>query len=336
MIDAISRPSFPSLLQRFFVDYLRQQRAVSENTIATYRDTFRLLLIFAHNTIGKSPTNLALEDINATLILGFLHHLEQVRSNSVRSRNARLSAIKSFLKYAAHQDFTALATIESGLAIPMKRHDKAVLGFLTRPEMEAIITAPDRRSWVGQRDHALFSVLYNTGARVSEAIGMRVGDVVLDVSPVAHLRGKGRKRRSVPLWKATARTIQQWIQQLPKTSDEDFLFPSRSGGKLSRSSVTQRLALAVADSTGQHPQLVGRTISPHTIRHTTAMHLLQSGVDITVIALWLGHESPTTTHIYLEADMEMKEEALSRLKPVDVGPSRYRPPDRLLAFLQSL
>jgi site-specific recombinase XerD len=254
----------------------------------------------------------------------------------VRSRNARLSAIRSFLKYAAHQDLTALAIIEHSLAIPTKRHDKAVLGFLTRPEMEAIIAAPDRRSWVGQRDRTLFSVLYNTGARVSEAINLRVGDVVLDVSPVAHLHGKGRKRRSVPLWKTTAATIQQWIRQLPKASETDFLFPSRSRGKLSRSSVTQRLALSVDHAARQHPQLTNRAISPHTIRHTTAMHLLQSGVDITVIALWLGHESPTTTHMYLEADMAMKEEALNRLQPIEATSSRYRPPDQLLAFLQSL
>lgn len=336
MADPSPHPSFPTLLQRFFVDHLRQQRAVSANTIASYRDTFRLLLAFAQKTTRKSPTDLALDDLNATLILGFLDHLERDRSNSVRSRNARLSAIRSFLKYAAHQDLTALATIEHSLAIPTKRHDKAVLGFLTRPEMEAIIAAPDRRSWVGQRDRTLFSVLYNTGARVSEAINLRVGDVVLDVSPVAHLHGKGRKRRSVPLWKTTATTIQQWIRQLPKASETDFLFPSRSGGKLSRSSVTQRLALSVDHAARHHPQLTNRAISPHTIRHTTAMHLLQSGVDITVIALWLGHESPTTTHMYLEADMAMKEEALSRLQPIEATSSRYRPPDQLLAFLQSL
>ena len=336
MADPSPHPSFPTLLQRFFVDHLRQQRAVSANTIASYRDTFRLLLAFAQTTTRKSPTDLALDDLNATLILGFLDHLERDRSNSVRSRNARLSAIRSFLKYAAHQDLTALATIEHSLAIPTKRHDKAVLGFLTRPEMEAIIAAPDRRSWVGQRDCTLFSVLYNTGARVSEAINLRVGDVVLDVSPVAHLHGKGRKRRSVPLWKTTATTIQQWISQLPKASETDFLFPSGSGGKLSRSSVTQRLALSVDHAARHHPQLTNRAISPHTIRHTTAMHLLQSGVDITVIALWLGHESPTTTHIYLEADMAMKEEALSRLQPIEATSSRYRPPDQLLAFLQSL
>jgi integrase/recombinase XerD len=336
MADASPHPSFPTLLQRFFVDHLRQQRAVSPSTVAAYRDTFRLLLAFAEKTTGKAPTDLALADLNAAFILGFLDHLERERSNSVRSRNARLSAIRSFLKYAAHQDLTALATIEQSLAIPTKRHDKAVLGFLTRPEMEAIIAAPERRSWVGQRDRALFTVLYNTGARVSEVINLRVGDLVLDVSPVAHLHGKGRKRRSVPLWKATGAVIRQWVRQLVKAGETDFLFPNSSGGRLSRSSVTQRLALSVAHATRQHPQLAGRAISPHTIRHTTAMHLLQSGVDITVIALWLGHESPSTTHLYLEADLAMKEEALSRLQPIDAPLVRYRPPDQLMAFLQSL
>lgn len=334
MADAA--PSFPTLVQRFFVDRLRQQRALSPSTVAAYRDTFRLLLAFAQKKIGRAPTDLALADLDASLILGFLDHLERDRKNSVRSRNARLSAIRSFLKYAAHQDLSALATIEHSLAIPQKRHDTAVLGFLTRPEMDAIIAAPDRGTWIGQRDGALFTVLYNTGARVSEVIGLRVGDVVLDVSPVAHLHGKGRKRRSVPLWKATAATVRQWVRRLPKASDADFLFPNSAGGKLSRSSVTQRLALAVEHAARQHPLLAQRTISPHTIRHTTAMHLLQAGVDITVIALWLGHESPTTTHIYMEADLAMKEAALRRLQPVSAAPVRYRPTDQLLAFLEAL
>ena len=336
MADALAPPSFPALLQRFFTEHLREQRAVSPNTVAAYRDTFRLLLLFAQRTIGKSPTQLALADIDATLILAFLAHLERERSNSVRSRNARLSAIRSFLKYAAHQDLTALATIEHGLAVPLKRCDKNVLGFLTRPEMEAIIAAPDPQSWAGQRDRALFTLLYNTGARVSEVIDLRVGDVVLDISPVAHLRGKGRKRRSMPIWKSTAVMLRRWQRHLPRAGENDPLFPNSSGGRLSRSSVTQRLALAVKGATKSLPQLGGKPISPHTIRHTTAMHLLQAGVDITVIALWLGHESPTTTHIYLEADLAMKEEALSRLEPIAATQGRYRAPDGLMAFLQAL
>lgn len=334
MVDV--SPSFPLLLQRFFVDYLRQQRAVSSSTVAAYRDTFKLLLAFAEKEIGKTPTDLALADLNATLILAFLDHLERERKNTVRSRNARLSAIRSFLKYAAHEDLTALAVIERSLAVPQKRHDSAVLGFLTRPEMEAIVAAPDCATWAGRRDQALFMVLYNTGARVSEAINLRVGDVVLDVSPVAHLHGKGRKRRSVPLWKATAATLRQWLRHLPDDGPQGYLFPSSAGRRLSRSSVTQRLAQAVAQAECKLPALAGRAISPHTIRHTTAMHLLQSGVDITVIALWLGHEHPSTTHIYMEADLAMKEEALSRLQPVVTAPARYRPPDQLMAFLQSL
>jgi integrase/recombinase XerD len=334
MADII--PSFPVLLQRFFVDHLRQQRAVSSNTIAAYRDTFRLFLKFAHRHLGRAPTDLALVDLTADLILAFLDHIERERKGSARSRNARLSAIRSFLKYAAHEDITALATIERCLAIPQKRHDKPMLGFLTRPEMEAIIAAPDRTTWAGRRDQALFSLLYNTGARISEAIDLKVGDVVLDTSPVAHLHGKGRKRRSVPLWKATATTLRQWLRHLPDRGLQAQLFPNSAGTRLTRSSAAQRLALAVGKAADQFPKLLDRKVSPHTIRHTTAMHLLQSGVDITVIALWLGHEEPSTTHLYLEADLAMKEEDLSRLEPLSATPVRYRPPDQLMAFLQSL
>jgi len=334
MADAT--PTFPMLLQRFFAEHLRQQRAVSPHTVAAYRDAFRLLLLFAKARTGKSPTKLTLADLDAALILAFLDHLERERKSSVRSRNARLSAIRAFLKYAAHEDLTALAVIERCLAIPQKRHDKAVLGFLSRPEMEAIIAAPDGRTWAGRRDQALFSLLYNTGARVSEAIDLKVSDVILDIAPVAHLQGKGRKRRSVPLWKATAATLRQWVRHLPDVGAQAHLFPGSAGGRLSRSSVAQRLALAVDEASRCLPKLSGRPISPHTIRHTTAMHLLQAGVDITVIALWLGHESPTTTHIYLEADLAMKEEALSRLQPITAAPGRYRPPDQLMAFLQGL
>lgn len=329
-------PSFPKLLQSFFVEHLRQQRGVSPCTIAAYRDTFKLLLAFAERTIGKSPTALGLSDFTADLVLGFLDHLEQDRGNSVRSRNARLSAIRSFLKYAAHEDLTAIATIERSLAIPQKRHDKPMLGYLTRPEVEAIISAPDAGTWAGKRDRALFGFLYNTGARVSEATGLRVGDVVLDISPVAHLRGKGRKRRSVPIWRETAKTLRRWIDHLDDSGTEAYLFPSSSGSRISRSNVTQRLNLAVEVAGRIVPSLKKKAISPHTFRHTTAMHLLQSGVDITVIALWLGHEDPSTTHIYMEADIAMKEEALSRLQPVASQGLRYRPPDRLMAFLQSL
>jgi integrase/recombinase XerD len=336
MADPIPTLSFPTLLQRFFVEHLRQQRAVSPRTIAAYSDTFRLLLGFAEAVVGKAPAAFALADLDAKLILGFLDHLEKTRNNGARSRNARLAALRSFLKYAAHHDLSALAGIEQALAVPMKKFDRPMLGYLTRVEMQAVLDAPDTGNWVGRRDRTFFSVLYNTGARVSEAIGLRVGDVIVDTSAAAHLRGKGRKERSVPLWRPTAALIRDWKKQLTDARAEAWLFPNRSGGQLTRSNVTQRLALAVAGATKSCPQLTDRSISPHTIRHTTAMHLLQSGVDITVIALWLGHESPATTHMYLEADLSMKERALSRLQPPGTTVARYKPPDKLMQFLQSL
>ncbi|WP_404294736.1 tyrosine-type recombinase/integrase (plasmid) [Microvirga sp. RSM25] len=305
MTDPKLTPSFPILLQRFFVEHLGNQRAVSSRTIAAYRDTFRLLLDFAEATIGKAPTRLILADLDAQLILSFLNHLEKERSNGARTRNARLAALRTFLKYAAHYDLTALPVIEQALAIPMKRFDRPVLGFLSREEMQAILDAPDARTWAGERDRALFSLMYNTGARVSEAIGLRVGEVV-DSPAVAHLRGKGRKDRSVPLWRTTANLIRNWKRRLDCAGEESFLFPNRGGGCMARSNVTQRLELAVSAAAERYPQLARRSISPHTIRHTTAMHLLQSGVDISVIALWLGHESPATTHMYLQADLAMK------------------------------
>jgi integrase/recombinase XerD len=336
MADPAPPPSFPMLLQRFFVEHLGQHRAVSPRTIAAYRDTFRLLLRFSEGKIGKPPTAISLADLNAKLLLDFLDHLEKERDNGVRSRNARLAALRSFLKYAAHHDLGALQVIEQALAIPMKRFERPMLGFLTRPEMQAILDAPDAGTWTGQRDRAFFSLMYNTGARVSEVIGLRVADVTVDGQVAAHLQGKGRKKRSVPLWRSTAALIRSWRRRLDGGSDENFLFPNRKGEKMTRSNVTQRLALAVAVAAKRYPGLGSRSISPHTIRHTTAMHLLQAGVDITVIALWLGHENASTTHMYLEADLSMKERALNRLQPVETKTTRYRPPDQLMQFLQGL
>jgi len=336
MTDPKLAPSFPILLQRFFIEHLGNQRAVSPRTIAAYRDTFRLLLDFAKATIGKAPTRLTLADLDSQLILRFLDHLEKERSNGVRTRNARLAALRTFLRYAAHYDLIALPTIEQVLAIPMKRFDRPVLGFLSREEMQAILDAPDARTWAGERDRALFSLMYNTGARVSEAIALRIGEVVVDGSAVAHLHGKGRKDRSVPLWRTTANLIRNWKRRLDCAGEDGFLFPNRGGGGMARSNVTQRLELAVSAAAKRCPQLARRSISPHSIRHTTAMHLLQSGVDISVIALWLGHESPATTHMYLQADLAMKERTLNRLLPMTASQGRYRPPDQLMQFLTSL
>ena len=229
-------PSFPTLLQRFFSEHLGQHRAVSPRTIGAYRDTFRLLLKFAEETIGKSPTTISLADLNMKLILGFLDYLEKQRNNSVRSRNARLAALRSFLKYAAHHDLTALPMIEQALAVPMKRFERPMLGFLTRPEMQAILDAPDPQTWTGQRDRVFFNVLYNTGARVSEVIGLRIRDVAIDGSVAAvHLQGKGRKERSVPLWKPTAALIRNWKRRMDKVGDENILLPNRGGDRMTQS-----------------------------------------------------------------------------------------------------
>lgn len=329
-------PSFAMLVQRFFAEHLTHHRAVSPRTVAAYRDTFRLLLQFAKRHTGKSPTSLKLVDLDSELVLAFLDHLERDRKNGARSRNARLAALRSFLKYAAHHDLSALGVIEQALAVPMKRFDRPMLGFLARQEMQAILDAPDTATRAGQRDHALFTMLYNTGARVSEIIDLRVKSLILDTSPAVHLTGKGRKQRTVPLWHSTVTVMRAWKRRMGASEDSAPLFPNRGGRAMSRSNVTQRLALAVATAAEQHPQLLARSISPHTFRHTTAMHLLQSGVDMAVIALWLGHESPSTTHMYIEADLAMKERALSRLQAPAKSAARYRAPDRLMQVLQGL
>ena len=330
-----SPDSFPKLLQQFFLERLMEQRNVSPQTVAAYRDSFRLLLQFAQDHLGKTPERLALIDLDAPLVLAFLNHLEGERHNTVRTRNARFAAIRSFLHFAAHKDPTALSVIQRVMAIPMKRFDKPMLGFLSRTEMQAVLDAPDTATWCGQRDRVMFATLYNTGGRVSEITGMRVADVALEGSAAARIRGKGRKERSVPLWRTTAAEIRRWLPHIDSRPDRP-LFPSRSGTQLTRPAVMARLHLAVHSAANACPQLAKRRISPHSIRHSTAMHMLQGGVDITVIALWLGHESPTTTHMYVEADLAMKERALNAVQPPRLKQKRYRPTDSVLHFLQTL
>jgi integrase/recombinase XerD len=329
-------PSLPTLVQRFFLEHLGKHRAVSAQTVAAYRDALRLFLDFASERLRRTPSAITLLELGALLLLAFLDHLEKERGNSVRSRNARLAAIKTFLKYAGHHDLDALATIERVLAVPLKRFDRPMVGFLSRDEIRAIIEAPDASSWAGQRDRAMFSTMYNTGARVSEMLGTRWGDVVLEGQPAVHLHGKGRKDRSVPLWRATASLLRGWRRQLGEPPADTILFPNRSGGRMTRSNVTQRLQLAVEGAGRKYPTLIDRPVTPHVIRHTTGMHLLQSGVDITVIALWLGHEDTATTHMYVEADLTMKEQALVKLQPAGASIRRFRAPDELMSFLQTL
>ena len=327
---------FPTALQRFFSEYLINQRNVSMHTVASYRDTFCLLLRYLEQNTGINPAQLKLHDLDAPRILGFLDHLEQTRGNCVRSRNNRLAAIRSFLKYAAVSDPSALSKIQQVLAIPSKRYSRPVLGYLTKKEIEAIVTAPDATTWSGHRDRVLFATLYNTGARVSEIVSLRQESLDLQQSTSTVLiHGKGRKQRIVPLWKGTTRQLRAWLKRLPH-DPESPLFPNASGQVLTRSGVEHRLRKAVELATPECPSLLKHSISPHTFRHTTAMHLLQSGVDLAVIAVWLGHESPTTTHMYIEADLALKEKAIHSVTAPGLPSVRYQPSHPLLRFLQSL
>ncbi|MHB8304124.1 MAG: tyrosine-type recombinase/integrase [Acidobacteriaceae bacterium] len=328
-------PSFASLVQQFFTEYLVAQRAVSPRTVACYRDALMLFLDFSSQRLKKTAASLKLNDIQPDLILAFLDHLERERHNAVRSRNLRLTALRAFLKFAGRRDVASLHVIEQALAVPMKRFERPMIGFLTREEMLAVLGQPGE-TWTSQRDHLLLAMLYNTGARVSEIIGVRVADIVLDGGACVHLHGKGRKQRSVPLWHNTVAEIRAWLRLNPTLRGEAPLLPNREGRAMSRSNVVQRLELAVVRAANQAPNILKKRISPHTLRHTTAMHLLQSGVPFNVIALWLGHESTTTTHRNVEADLAMKEKALARLEAPDTIIRRFKAPDLLMRFLQTL
>lgn len=328
-------PSFPAIVQQFFTEYLVAQRAVSPRTVACYRDAITLFLDFASTRLGKAPTAMQLADITPELILAFLAHLEQERHNSVRSRNLRLTALRALLRFAGRRDVTALHTVERAMAVPMKRFERPMLGYLTRPEMLAVIGQPGA-SWTSQRDHLLLVMLYNTGGRVSEIVGVRVADVVLDGAACVHLQGKGRKQRSVPLWKSTVLEVRAWLRLNPQLRAMAPLLPNRDGHAMTRCNAAQRLALAVEFATARQPSLTGKRISPHTLRHSTAMHLLQSGVPFNIIALWLGHESVNTTHQYVEADLSMKEKALGNIEEPDTKLKRFRASDSLMRFLEAL
>lgn len=323
------------LLQHFFYERLIQQQHASARTVASYRDTFRLLLAFAAQQRRPDVSTLCLEDLDAALVLAFLNHLETPRHNGIRSRNTRLAAIRSFLHDVALQEPAALASIQSVLAIPTKRFDRPLIGFLSRQETEAILAAPDAWTWSGRRDRLLLLLLYNTGARVSEVAAIRRGDLDLIQRASVHLHGKGRKERTVPLWKRTAAQVRDWLRLMPADPTHPLL-PNRFGHPISRSGVADRLQRAVEIATEKCPSLRERRLSPHVLRHTTAMHLLQSGVDLAVIALWLGHEDVSTTHQYLEADLEMKERALATLQPPEAKTPRYEPKADVLAFLDGL
>ena len=326
---------FGQLVQDFFLRRLIAQRGASARTVESYRDAFELLFGFVEQRTGKPPSALSLADLDAPLVLDFLDHLETGRGNSARTRNARLAAIHSFMRYAAIRDPASLPITTRVLAIPAKRFDRPVLAYLTREQIAAILAAPDRGTWSGRRDAVLLATAYNTGARVSELTGLRVRDVLLDRQTAVHLHGKGRKQRVIPLWKSTAAELRTWLDKI-SPAPQAPVFPNRSGAPLTRSGVRDRLNRAVAVAEQRCPSLHGQHVSPHTLRHSTAMHLLESGTDLAVIALWLGHSSPAVTHQYLEADLAAKEAVLRRLADPSPASVRFHPGDRLLAFLQDL
>jgi len=330
-----SSATLAALLERFFTQRLMNQRQASPHTISSYRDTFRLLLQFAQQRLHKSPACLAFEEIDAPMIAAFLDDLEKSRGITARSRNLRLTAIRSFFQYAAYEEPSRAAQIQRVLAIPGKRHTRNLAHFLSRPEIDALLEAPDQATWFGRRDHGLLLVAVQTGLRLSELTGLQRADVVLGRG--AHVRcvGKGRKERCTPLAKTAVAVLKAWLREPPKHRTE-VLFPTVRGSRLSPDSVADLLAKHVAVASKSCPSLRKKRVTPHVLRHSMAMGLLQAGVDRAVIALWLGHESVETTQIYLEANLAMKEEILAKTTPLNGKPGRYRPGHGLLTFLQNL
>ena len=328
---------FPSLLERFFTQRLIAQRRVSSHTIASYRDTFRLLLRFAEKRLRKPPSGLALADLDPSLIGAFLDELEKDRGNGARSRNLRLTAIRSFYRYAAHEEPAQSGLIQRVLAMPSKRYEKKLIGFLTRPEIDAVLAAPDLNTWAGRRDRTFLLVAVQTGLRLSEMTSLCREDVVLGTGAHVRCMGKGRKERCTPLAKQAADTLKVWLRE-PRLGAGDLVFPNVRGTRLSADGVQFLLAKHVARAQENCPTLRKKRVTPHVLRHTAAMELLQAGVDRSVIALWLGHESIETTQIYLDADLSLKEKALAKMTPLAAGKKtcRYQPDDKLLAFLKKL
>jgi site-specific recombinase XerD len=331
------RPSatFSELLQAFFTDRLMGEYGASPLTIANYRDAFCLLIAFAQRALKKSPAKLAVQDLDAPFITRFLNYLETERGNSPRSRNVRLAAIHSFFNYVALHEPAASAVAQRVLAIRGKRYAKKPVDFLTRAESEAVLAAPDQTTWSGRRDRTLLIVALQTGLRVSELIGLRCEDVFLETGAHVRCTGKGRKSRCIPLRKEVVIALRQWLTERNGQPAEAVFINARHQ-PLSRDGVQYILAQHVGRARAKCPSLDTKRVSPHVLRHSTAMNLLQHGVDRSVIALWLGHESMDTTQIYLHSDTELKEKALAKTKPFEGRKGRYRPPDQLLSFLQTL
>jgi integrase/recombinase XerD len=322
-------------LQAFFTERLIRQRHASGHTIAAYRDTLRLLLVFASTRTAKKTSRLDLADLDVTLIAAFLDHLEHQRGNSVRTRNARLAAIHSLFQFAALRHPEHADDIGRVLAIPAKRSDHTIVTFLTEPEADALLAAPNRATRTGRRDHAMLLLAIQTGLRATELTSLTCSDVHLGAGAHVACHGKGRKDRITPLTTDTITVLRAWLTE-HGGHRSDPLFPTIRGGPLSHDALHQRLTTHATTAAVTCPSLAAKNVTPHVLRHTTAMRLLHAGVDITVIALWLGHESTATTQIYLQADLELKQRALDRITPPTSTPGRYRPPDEILAFLNTL
>jgi site-specific recombinase XerD len=322
-------------LQAWFTDRLIRERNASPHTIASYRDTIRLLLTYASQRLRVEPSQLELGQLDAPLVGAFLDHLETDRGCSPRTRNTRLAAIRTFYRYCLLRHPEHAATIERVLQIGPKRHERALVTYLTEPELDALVDAPDRSSWTGRRDHAIIVLLAQTGLRASELTSLRGVHVHLGSGAHVTTTGKGRKQRITPLTKQTAAVLRVWLAERGG-SPTDPLFPTSTGAPLTRKALARRIAKHAVCATERCPSLTAKTITPHVLRHTAAMRLLHAGIDTTVIALWLGHEQVETTQMYLHADLALKERALARTKPLDSKPGRYRPPDALLGFLDRL
>ncbi|PZS12917.1 MAG: integrase [Pseudonocardiales bacterium] len=322
-------------LQSFFTDRLTRQRQVSPRTIAAYRDTMRLLLTFVHAQSGKLPSQLDWDDLGAAVISAFLNHLELERHNSTRTRNVRLTAIRSLFSYAALRHPEHAAVIQRVLAIPPKRFDKRIVTFLTAAEIDALIAAPDQSRWEGRRDRVLILLAVQTGLRVSELTALNCEDITLASSASVRCEGKGRKQRAVPLSAPVTALLRSWLRERGGRP-ADPLFPTRTGRRLSRDAVALRVATHTATAAQRCPSLLNKKVHPHVLRHSCAMSLLHAGVDTSVIALWLGHAGVRSTDAYLHADISIKEKALALTTPAEARPGRYRPTDKVLAFLDSL
>jgi len=324
-----------ALVQKFFTDKLYSQMEASPHTITSYRDTFRLLLKFAGEKTGKVPTKLSIEDLDVGMIGVFLDDIENARKNSARSRNTRLAAIRSFFRFVAIHEPAYMFHCQKILSMPGKRYVRRNVEFLNVQEMQALLNAPDRSTWIGHRDHAILTIALQTGLRASELVNLQCCDVVIETGAHVRCEGKGRKQRATPLRRETVTVMKNWLKER-QGSGHDPLFPTMRGDKMSRDALEHLVKRHIKAASKSCPSLIGKRVSPHVLRHSTAMDLLHHGIDQAVIALWLGHESIETTQVYIHADLELKEKALAKMSNPSIKPGRYKPDDELLSFLENL